>query len=118
LTGSERPVAGPQTDKSVWKLFQSRAAAYSTRRWVNRDGAVKCNVFLAISWKPVRGQNSSIDAVVAILRTGLRVMKDKLVPLTDLPDEPIHLELLVGNAIGSMLHGPRVLKVGRSSHAQ
>jgi hypothetical protein len=57
---------------------------------VNRDGGVKCNVFLAISWKPGRGQNSSLDAVVAILRTGLRVMKDKLVPLTDLPDEPIH----------------------------
>jgi hypothetical protein len=85
---------------------------------VNRDGGVKCNVFLAISWKPGRRQNSSIDAVVAILRTGLRVMKDKLVPLTDLPDEPIHLELLVGNAIGSMLHSPRVLKVGRTSHAQ
>jgi hypothetical protein len=50
--------------------------------------------------------------------TGLRVMQDKLVPLADLPDEPIHLELLAGKAIGSMLHSPRVLKVGRSSHAQ
>jgi hypothetical protein len=68
---------------------------------------MKCNVFLAIAWPPGRGQNASIDAVVAILRIGLRVMQDKSLPLTGLPDEPIHLELRASKAIGSMPHSPR-----------